>query len=327
MNMSQNFRTFTKILFTVGLFGILMGGCTSETRLLNKIPINSIDVQVLDQNDNPINGAQVEASNGRQTTTDTDGNANIRFGGVGVYTVTVLANNRMPNNFVVTMPTDRGETITVRLTDSIEFTGVSLGSANLYPLLFNYMFSSYGYGLELSDYQEGQWTSWKVVAENEEEPMHISKAFLKELENGQQWWRMELNNADNEENNYTSEVLFSPDRSSIVRYREQIGDNDIQEKPVSEGWYTQPTKLTEESREGALAQENIEVSIEKGTYKADMLKFGVAPETNLKIWQAKGEDIPGQVLKYETTNTEEGLIYKSELKDFGNDATTKLDSY
>lgn len=320
-------RSLTNLFFMLAVFGMVTASCTSETRLLNKIPINSVDVQVLDQNDNPISGAQVEASNGRQTTTDTDGKANIRFGSVGVYTVTVLADNRMPNNFVVTMPTDRGETITARLTDSIEFTGISLGTANLYPLLFNYMFSSYGYSLELSDYEEGQWTSWKIVVDDGEDSMHISKFFLKELDNGQQWWRMTLENTDDQQNDYTAEVLFSEDRSSIVRYREKIGDNEVQEKPVSEGWYTAPTKLTEESREGAVTQENIDVSTEKGTYKADLLNFGVAPETNLKIWQAKSETIPGAVLKYETSNTDEGLIYESEIIDFGDDATTNLDSY
>lgn len=320
-------KSLSKLFLVLGIFGMVTASCTSETRLLNKIPVNSVDVQVLDQNDNPISGAQVEASNGRQTTTDADGNANIRFGSVGVYTVTVLADNRMPNNFVVTMPTDRGETITARLTDSIEFTGITLGTANLYPLLFNYMFSSYGYGLELTNYKEGQWTSWKIVVDDEEESMHISKAFLKELDNGQQWWRMTLENMDDQENSYTSEVLFSEDRSSIVRYREKIGDNEVQEKPVSEGWYTAPTKLTEESREGAVTQENIEISTEKGTYKADLLKFGVAPEINLKIWQARSETIPGAVLKYETSNTDEGLIYESEMIDFGDDATTSLDSY
>jgi hypothetical protein len=87
--------------------------------------------------------------------------------------------------------------------------------------------------------------------------------------------------------------------------------------------------LTEESREGAVNQENIEVSTEKGTYKANLLTFGVAPQTNLKIWQAKSETIPGAVLKYQTSHTDdsEELIYKSEIIDFGDDATTKLDSY
>jgi len=322
-------KSLVKLFFVLGVTGVVIISCTSETRLLNKIPINSVEVQVLDQNDNPISGAQVEASNGRQSSTDADGKANIRFGSVGVYTVTVLADNRMPNNFIVTMPTDRGETITARLTDSIKFTGISLGSANLYPLLFNYMFSSYGYGLELSNYEEGQWTSWKIVVDDEEESMHISKAFLKELDNNQQWWRMTLKNTDEEQNDYTAEVLFSEDRSSIVRYREKIGDNEVQEKPVSEGWYTSPTKLTQESREGAVTKENIEVNTAKGTYTADLLTFGVAPETDLKIWQAKSETIPGAVLKYETSNTSdnEEIIYKSEIIDFGNNATTKLDSY
>lgn len=322
-------QSLIKLFFVLGIIGMVTVSCSSETRLLNKIPINSVEVQVLDQTGNPISGAQVEASNGRQSSTDADGKANIRFGSVGVYTVTVLADNRMPNNFIVTMPTDRGETITARLTDSIKFTGISLGSVNMYPLLFNYMFSSYGYGLELSNYEEGQWTSWKIVADDDEESMHISKAFLKELDNNQQWWRMTLKTTDEDQNDYTAEVLFSEDRSSIVRYREKIGDSQVQEKPVSEGWYTAPTKLTKESREGAVTKENIEISTEKGTYNTDLLTFGVAPETNLKIWQATDKTIPGAVIKYQTSNIkdDEEFIYKSEIIDFGDNATTKLGSY
>ncbi|MCW9707648.1 carboxypeptidase-like regulatory domain-containing protein [Fodinibius salsisoli] len=316
-----------RLLCIFAVASIVLVQCTSETRLLNKIPINSVDVEVFDQNDNPISGAQIEASNGRQTTTDADGKANIRFGGVGIYTITVLADNRMPNNFVVTMPTDRGETITARLTDSIEFTGIAFGSANLYPLIFNYMFSSYGYGLELTDYQEGQWTSWAINTDDSDNDMIMSKAFLKELDNGQQWWQVELKDANEEGSTYTAEVLFSEDRSSIVRYREQIGENEVQEKPVSEGWYTAPTQLTEESREGALSQEGVEITIPKGTYKANVLEYGVAPEVSLKIWQAQDTTVPGGVLTYKTSSENGELMYESELQDFGSDATTKLDSY
>ncbi len=322
---SPRFFTASTLLLT-GLSMLFFTGCTPETRLLNKIPVNSVEVQVLDKNDQPVNGAQVEASNGRKTTTDGEGIANVRFGSVGVYSITVYTDNHMPNNLIVTLPTDRGEQFTARLADSIEFTGISFGAMNMYPLIFNYLFSSYGYGLEFDAYREGQWTTWNITADEEDEPMRMTKGFLKQLDNGQQWWQIILDNADEEASSYTAEVLFSEDRSTIVRYREQIGDNETQEKPVSEGWYTEPTQLTDESKQGALSEENIEITIPSGTFTADKLIFGVAPEISLNIWSTNEDGIPGGVLKYETTSDDE-FMYKSELHDYGNDAGTRLNSF
>lgn len=90
-------------------------------------------VQVLDQCDRLISGAQIESSNGRKTTTNEERIAKVRFGSVGVHSVTVVADNHMPNNFIVTMPTDNGMSKTLRLSDTVEFTGITFGSANLYP--------------------------------------------------------------------------------------------------------------------------------------------------------------------------------------------------
>lgn len=156
--------------------------------------------------------------------------------------------------------------------------------------------------------------------------MLLTKAFLKEMDDGKQWWQIVLHDANGEGKSYTAEVLFSKDRSSILRYREQFGDAEIQEKPVSKRWYTQPTQLTEESRKAAVSSENIEVTIPKGTYTANMLDFGVAPNVSLNIWQSTSEDIPGGILKYKTSNKAE-FIYKAELRDFGSGRTTKLNSF
>lgn len=197
----------------------------------------------------------------------------------------------------------------------------------MYPLIFNYLFSSYGYGLEFDVYREGEWTTWNITADEDDDPMTMSKGFLKQLDNGRQWWQIVLDNSDEENSSYTAEVLFSEDRSTIVRYREKIGDNEVQEKSVSEGWYTEPTRLTEESKDGALSEENVEVTIPNGTFTADKYTFGVAPDISLNIWSADQEEIPGSVLKYETTDSDGELLYKSELNDYGNDTETRLNSF
>lgn len=318
-------RKRLNLLFLLAV-AVVAWGCTSSGSLLNQIPIHSVTVKVVDQQGNPIPGAQVQTSSGRASSTDEEGVAKVNFGAVGVHSITVLADNHMPSNFVVTMPADNGETYTRRLAEEVQIGTVSFGSMNLYPLIFNYMFSSYGYSHAVEDYTEGEYTTWRIFAEKaQEDSITMSRAFLKENDNGQQWWRIEMRYPDQEEN-YTAEILFSEDRTSILRYRERIGQDEPQEKPVSDNWYSKPVQLTEESMEGAVTERGVSVTVPTGTYTADLLEFGVASETTLRIWRATSESVPGGAVKFETTEGSE-LTYSSELVDYGSDAETVLNSY
>jgi hypothetical protein len=285
-----------------------------------------VDVKVVDLKDRPVPGAQVEASNGRKTTTDENGIATIRFGSLGVHSIAVVSENHMPANVVVTLPTDRGKTITARLTNQIKISGFTFASAQLYPMLFSYLFSTYGYSPELNPYHEGEWTQWAISTTEEEEAVTFKKAFLRRLENGQEWWQVQIVKGGEEEENsrYTAEILFSEDRSSIRRFREKIGDGEIQEKPVTEGWYTAPARLTEESKQGALSERKVSVSVPKGDFSADLLTFGIVSGTSLKLWSVP--QVPGGVVKYENLSEDE-TIYRAALVDFGRDAQTLLESY
>ncbi|MEX0607975.1 MAG: carboxypeptidase-like regulatory domain-containing protein [Balneolaceae bacterium] len=324
MELKNIFINKAAIFFTITSL-IIISGCVSPgAQLLNRVPINSLDVEVLDKEGNPIQGAQVEASNGRKTTTDANGIANVRFGSVGIHSVTVMADNYMPNNTIVTMPADRGKTITAHLTTEVQLAGINFGTINMYPMMFNYLFTGYGYQLELEDYSEGGWTEWRT---DESDETFLRKAFLKKLDNGQEWWQIVItDNEGDEEDKYIAEVLFSEDRASIVRLREKIGDAEAQEKPVSEGWYNEPQKLTKESIEGALVEENVSVSVPSKNFTADLLDFGVAPGISMKMWRVSSSEVPGGIVKYETSNEDENLS-SMELTDYGHDATTVLESY
>lgn len=303
----------------------MMIACTPETRLLNRIPINTVSVEVTDQAGQPIPGAQVEASNGRKTTTDEKGIAKLRFGSVGVHHIGIMADNYMPANYVVTMPTDNGRRVKTSLTAPMQFSAFSFTTANLYPLMFNYLFNSYGYGLELKDYQEGEWTSWGVSSGDEKDTLRLSKGFLKRMDNGQEWWQIKVHDQDGKEA-YVAEVLFAADRSTVRRFREKIGDNEIQEKPVSEEWYNQPATLTKESKNASLVSENINLQTPKGTFKANQFKFGLTSNTFFQLWESQDESVPGGVLKYQIA-AEEEPVYESILMDYGKDAVTMLESY
>ncbi len=311
----------------IALLIAISSSCSYETRLLNKIPINSVKVKVVDQNGNPVPGAQVAASNGRQNTTDENGIAEIRFGTVGLYSVSVMADNHLPSNFMVTMPVDDGTTFTRRLTDELSFAGIRFGSTNIYPLLFNYMFSSFGYAVTLQPYEEGEYTVWKLSMQDDEGILTMHKAFLKKNEKGRQWWRIQIVTGDDRESSYLAEILFSKDRKQILRFREKIGDGEVQERPVPEGWYSKPMQLTEESIQGAVTKKGITVTVPAGDFEADLLKFGTTAATTLKLWRASNKEaVPGGVVKFKAIADEEP-IYGSVLIEFGSGAETMLNSY
>ncbi|PAU94204.1 hypothetical protein CK503_08295 [Aliifodinibius salipaludis] len=315
-----------KLLATFLSIAFFFFGCSPSAQLLNDLPVHSAEIKVLNENNEPVKGAQVEASNGRKSTTDSTGVATIRFGSVGLYTVSVMAENYMPSNFTLTMPSDNNETFTRHLSQQVNYTGISgmnFGSANMYPMMFSYLFSSYGYGLELDSYEESEVTEWKITTESD--GLTMKKAFLKELDSGKQWWQIALLEKESEEPQYIAEILFSENRKSILRYREQLGDGEIQEKPVSEGWYNQPAELTKESIKGAQEQTNVSVETPAGTFNTDLLNFGVTGGTSLKMWRV-GEDVPGGVVKYQTTREGE-VLYESELHSYGSDATSLLNSF
>ncbi|WP_138431852.1 carboxypeptidase regulatory-like domain-containing protein [Fodinibius saliphilus] len=327
MKKRSQFRfAFTKQLALILGIGLLLSACSPSAQMLNRIPVNEVSFKVVDADGQPIKGATVESNNGNNTATNADGIATIRFGSVGIHTVTVFAQNHNPSTTTVTLPSDRGDTKTIHLAEQVTYSGnafTQMGSTQMYTMMFRYMFNSYGYSMELSDYQEGEWTKWKISSGDTDNAMVMKKAFLKEKDNGQQWWQIQMTNDG--ENTYTAEVLFEKDRSSILRYREQVGDSEPQEKPVTENYYSQPNKLTAESVEGAITEKNVSIEVPKGTFTADLIKYGVVPEIDLKIWRVK--DIPGGTVRYETVQEGENLIYGVTLVDYGDNAQTTLDSF
>lgn len=333
----MEYFTLHRFKFIVHFVGILLAavllkGCTPGTELLNKVPVHSVDFKVVDQNGDPIQGASVEASNNKATSTDESGIATLRFGTVGIHSVTVMAPDYMPTTMTVTLPADNDEVKKARLAQQADYSQMTagagfaqMGASQMYPMLFTYMFNSFGYNMELTDYNSGEWTKWRIItSDNEDEGIIMKKAFLKENEQGQQWWQLQMFEEGEESAMYTAEVLFAENRSSIRRYREKIEDNKVQEKPVTENWYSQPNQLTDESIEGALQEENVQIEVPNGTFSADLINFGVAPEVSLKIWRVT--DVPGGTVQY-ATQEEEETVYKSQLIDYGSDAESMLDSF
>ncbi|MDX1639030.1 MAG: carboxypeptidase regulatory-like domain-containing protein [Balneolaceae bacterium] len=333
MEKATLFRDFDAITCVVLLLSCTMlWGCTPGTELLNRVPVHSVNFKVVDQEGNAIPGATVESSNSKATSTDESGLATLRFGTVGIHSVTISAPDHLPTTMTVTLPADNKEVKTARLAKQIDYSGMAssagfagMSGAQLYPMMFTYLFNSFGYNMELTDYRAGEWTTWRInTTDDGDDAMVIKKAFLRENADGLQWWQIQMFEEDNETATYTAEVLFDTNRSSIRRYREQIGENEPQEKPVTENWYSQPNRLTEESIEGAIEEENITVEVPKGSFTADLVNFGVSPGVHLKIWRVT--DVPGGTVQYATEQDGE-TVYRSQLVDYGSDAESLLDSY
>jgi len=328
-----------RISLVIALIALsVVTGC-AQNKLLD-MAFLSLTVQVVDENDKAVPNAIVETTDGQKATADSQGIAKLKFGAIGVHQISVMAQDRVPAQFSVTMPLDQGKTKTARVGKPVSVGSVNVNAstninvgmnmsgammAQIYPMLFQAMFSAYGYSMDMADYNEGQWTEWKLHNEGDSEPMVLRKAYLKQLDNKQTWWQM-LMTGKKPDDNMTMEVLFSANRDSIRRMRQQLGKQEAGEVPVSENWYSQPTKLTPESLEGAVKQRAVTVKVPAGTFKADLIEFGaMATGGKVRMWRVK--EVPGGVVRTEATDEKGKVMWWSELNAQGSGAKTALGSY
>lgn len=298
--------------------------------------INSLTLLAVDETNAPIAGAIVQTSDDQNDTTGPDGRVGLRFPAYGVFEVTVTATDRAPARLTVTMPSDRNETVTAHLgkpgtggdmSINVNIGGLTAGISRMmtqmYPIIFQSLFSAHGYSIDLADYKRGEWTEWSF-SDNQDFSGTMRKAYLKQLDNGQQWWQV-VYTPEDAADRITMEVLFAKDKSSIRRMRQQSGNEAPAEVPVSEGWYAAPMKLTKESLEGAVVKRNDKVKVPAGTYTADILQFGqMGMGGTLSIWRSTR--VPGGVVKTQVDDSD-GSQMTSELKALGTGATTQLGSF
>lgn len=296
-----------------------------------KIPLLNVSVRAIDEADSPIAGAIVESSDGQKVTTGADGMAVLKFGSLGVHRITVLAQNRAPASLSVTMPLDRGKTMSARLGKPVEVStsvhagGVSPGfsMAALYPMIFQSMFTAYGYNMELAPLKMGEWTEWDFHA-GKGEGWLMRKAFLTRLDNKQEWWQVQIDSGKKADR-LTFEVLFSPERQSLRRMRQQTGEGQASEVPVAEGWYSAPMQLTPESMEGAVIKKEVDVQVPAGKFKADLLEFAyMGADLKVRMWRVK--NVPGGLVRAEISHGSKSE-WVTELKAYGGGAKSLLGSF
>lgn len=320
-----------------------LAGCSTS------IPFLGVTVKVVDENNAPLAGATVSTSGGDLQTTGASGSIPLRFSNfVGVYVINVAAPGHAPSVLNVTLPMDAGKEVVARLprisaaggakangaVTGPSGSGIGAGlnanfgnmfMAQLYPMIFQYLFTANGYSLDFGAYQPGQWTEWTIASSADDDgKMVMRKAFLKRLENRQEWWQVRLKGEQGEKD-MLFEVLFSADRQSIRRMRNLGSDGKPAEVPVSEGWYAPPQKLTPESLEGSLVKRGEAVKVPAGSYKADLYEFSNYGEGKVRMWRAKS--VPGELVKSQVSSGRDNNSWNTILLKFGTDAKSELASY
>ena len=325
---------YLKAFIFVAILSITSAGCGGCFGL-NPMGINlfSVKVQVLGQSNSPLVGAVVSGSNGETVTVDTTGIATLHFSDVGPYYISVRYQNNIVSSYNISMPSDNGKTLTANyVASAAPNTGTegqtmggnnyfALMGARFYPILFQYVFNAYGYSVDLTKYNAGQYTDWQIST-NGEDKFDTRKAYLKKLDNGQEWWQVNFNTKDD---SMLMEVLFSDKMQSVRRMRAKFGSDKPKEVPVTEGWYNSPMQLTPESIDGSVVKKGVSITVPAGTFTCDQLEFGVAQGFTLRLWRSSS--VPGGVVKYEMAGDNGNDMYTSELKSYGSGAATELGSY
>jgi hypothetical protein len=187
-------------------------------------------------------------------------------------------------------------------------------------MAFAYAFSAGGLWAGQQGYKPGEYTKFKWTMEAEE-PIVMGRAYLKELDDGKQWWRVSW---EDSEGSWIWEALIDPETSQMVRMRARDADGNEGEVPVSgQAVYMAPQELTEESVQGATVGKE-KVTVPAGTFQSDHVVF-MTGEGQAEFWLAP--QIPGGVVKYLISQKGEGTVWSSDLVEYGKNANTVLNSY
>ncbi len=189
-------------------------------------------------------------------------------------------------------------------------------------MAFGFAFSAGGMWAGQVGYKPGEFTKFRWTVEGEDS-IELERAYLKELENGKQWWRVSWKDS---EGLWVWESLIDTQNSQMLRMRARDIDGNEGEVPVSgETVYMPATELTRESVQGATVDKG-KVDVPAGRFQADHVVYLAGSDGGqIEFWLAP--QIPGGVVKYQISQKGEGVLWTSVLSDFGKKAETVLNSY
>lgn len=191
--------------------------------------------------------------------------------------------------------------------------------------VFAHSFSVGGYWITRNQFQPGEWAQYEIDQSGNDQTVSIEKAFLKQTEEGHEWWRVRWDVDDDQ--SWVYESLIDTDRGELLRLRGRDQDGNVKEIPVEKGTtvYREPRDLTDRSIEGATVG-TTRVQTRAGSFQADEVQYGAVGARG-DVTFFLNDTVPGGVVKYRITNSNQGAQWTSTLVDYGSDATTRLESY
>ena len=223
-----------------------------------------------------------------------------------------------------------GRSIGQQLAPAVNLPAYGTGAWNQFmvsqaQVLFGRAFAAGGMWPAQASYAPGEWVRYRSTVSGESEAAldTLERAYLKETEDGRQWWRVRGLRGGQA---WIYEALVDPERGEVVRLRAKDPEGNVGEVPVTENTvYQSPQRLTKESIEGAtVGTENIETAA--GTFSTRHVEYQGGAGGGTITWYLSNE-VPGDVVKYQVGSQQQGSTWTSTLVAYGTDATTMLDSY
>lgn len=214
--------------------------------------------------------------------------------------------------------------------------------AMLYELAYTRAFLVGGYSVEMEDFVEGEGSIWQVSVDGEGQTHRytVERALLKNNEDGSSWWYfryqpdeddaieyemkltesfspLEMYVKDPETGNVEHRVLTTREQQQGSRANEDAdleGNRDIKDRFEIENW--------EDYREGEEVMQ-----IGENTFNATILLYEGSEEEgdegmSVRWWLA--DDVPGELLKYEMTDENEGYRASGEMINLKRDYIPKF---
>lgn len=188
---------------------------------------------------------------------------------------------------------------------------------------FNHAFTVGGMWPGLVDYSPGEWTRYEIKRSGESQSVTVERALLRSKKNGKKWWRISWTTRGK---TWTYEFLIHSRRNKLLRLRGKDPKGNVKEIPVREGTvYQAPREMTEESIRGAISG-RANLGTPAGEFSAKRLEYGAPGQGGRVSWWLN-DSVPGGVVKYQAENQSEAVVWTSTLTDYGQGATTELDSF
>lgn len=212
----------------------------------------------------------------------------------------------------------------------------------LYELAYTQAFMVGGYTAEMEDFTEGEGTTWQINVDEEGQmsSFQIERALLKRNEDGSSWWYFRYQPDEDAAIEYEMKLTGSlnplemyvkdPETGEVehrvftTREQQQGSPESAEENLDEEGWNVERYRIDdwEEYRDG---QEVL--TIGEQTFDATILFYEGTEEQGdkgvaVRWWLA--DDAPGELLKYEMTDENEGSRASGEMINLKRDYIPKF---